>query len=1191
MTLPGNMIPSSTSGKLISSGASAIDHPFVDRSFLNQEAENTLLYTDMENNLIESLLYDSPKPLGLLLSERFNEHVHFTHLSPTYVVHFLMGLSSMLMSDHIRTKYGIEGVFFTHFGPEKIVRLTILTAPVHNTPGRKTIKSNHLSGYLAGWIMSSENKDSESYSLLGRTDTRSTKFFIRSTKREDTSNEVQLMPTNVLLIIKEEKMSNMHFPDTYALDEEYVRYNRLNAEDTVVINIGQEYVHSTRDFLTTDNEQDFARYTVSISFAKSDDIVESHAFFALPKVPLSTFHSLTDDLTDVMKQELTQLFRSGSFFANTGSDLVAFLDGIFLDNQCLKSTKKLESTHSDVYYIRKLGGPRMLKMNFKIMSDRMTEQEFIEIAKSANEELQTSMWKDESQFFQFVLSEKDGILDVQFLDTGRLSTCAGVRLRRGSLHQCLIDLDAGAIKNSEKNQDPDQSRTVDEINVVKAYKSLVKVLKISRYMMLGFMVRDAISDAVNKHYGAAAMDIGFLLASVYSPTLGEMAKTTANALLETGSKFSGYALKTLSFGIERAISIYVFTDLIENAIAYGKDSKNTNAGIGLAIDAAFLTIDLVTAAAEAFGAFTFMTPVGQIASVLLIVGMNVYQTVKTVEQIEQILPLNTGEVIDESLRAFFHVNPEDYIRKLMSEKLANSELMQQALDYLKKQSNIDTYITGSAEFSGNVLVMHDRLIRNDYTGSIKVASECDDNCIQKHTPTCTNAFGISKKLTSNDKAALFKLGNGSDLVYGYDEKPNIFLMAGGVKNVTGGSMNDTFVVGIGPITATIEGLDGMDMLDLSSFSPDKLNIDGNILEYELGSIRSHLMIKNIETIILPIGGKVKNSSRSIDQGLILELSENTNVTNYAKEGAISYLIRANDNMGLQYTSLSILGESGAKQEIFFLQNLWDLENMTYNQDGTLSFLTINGQGIRLYASRNILEKTRIIFNDGSMISLNNSILLSATLSTDRTIQQIEHMYVNVLERLGILMVAYSSSDDESVTISHGKILESRSSVMSQILHNSVDHSTHMVLNGGQYLILINTNPQGKLEDTSIKSRNANNLTEVIIDLSDVIEFHMRDDSSFIELEAYLLNQSDLHVEVKFKKSDSLVLLGNIVIRDILRDDLYSKIRIRNYGELNINLHDRARNYYRVENATDQYIWPQFNYMIVQNWCPMTITKA
>uniref|UniRef100_A0A915JJ20 Uncharacterized protein n=1 Tax=Romanomermis culicivorax TaxID=13658 RepID=A0A915JJ20_ROMCU len=174
-------------------------------------------------------------------------------------------------------------------------------------------------------------------------------------------------------------------------------------------------------------------------------------------------------------------------------------------------------------------------------------------------------------------------------------------------------------------------------------------------------------------------------------------------------------------------------------------------------------------------------------------------------------------------------------------------------------------------------------------------------------------------------------------------------MAGGVKNVTGGSMDDTFVVGIGPITGIIEGLHGMDVLDLSSFSPEKLNVDGDILEYELGPIRGHLLIKGIEMIILPIGRRIKNSvnvsvedniqrivssgktnivvqSRSIDHGLILELSANTNVTDYAKNGAISYLILPNDDKELEYTSLSIFREPVAKQEVFFLQNLWDLEN-------------------------------------------------------------------------------------------------------------------------------------------------------------------------------------------------------------------------------------------------------------------------
>uniref|UniRef100_A0A915K4I3 Uncharacterized protein n=1 Tax=Romanomermis culicivorax TaxID=13658 RepID=A0A915K4I3_ROMCU len=812
------------------------------RKAVGYNFEKSRFYPDMENNnLIESLLYDSSKPLGLLLSERFNEDVHFTHLHPTYMVHFLMGLSSMLMSDHVRSKYGTERVFFTHFGQEKIARLTILTASVHDTPSRKT-----------GWIMSSENKHSISYTLVGKTNTGTTKFFIRSTKNEATSDEIESIPTHVMLIVKEEEMSNMHFPDTYALDEEYVRYNRLNAEDTIVVNIGQEYVHSTQDFLTSDHERDFTR---------------------------------------------------------------------------------------------------------------MTEQEFIKIAKSANEEIQTSMWHDKGQFFQFVLSEGDGILDVQFLGREQLSMCANVRLRRSHLHECYTDWDATeATKKLASNQDADESRVIDQILMVKAYKSLVKISQISHYMMLGFMVRDAISDAVNEHYGSAAMDIGFLLASAYSPTLGTLSKTVGNSLLEAGSKFSGYALKTLGYGIQRAISIYVFTDLIKNAVAYGKDTNNTDAGIGMAIDGAFVTIDLLTTAAEAFGAFTFITPVGQIASVLLIVGMNIYETVKKVEQIKQILPLNTGEAIDEILRAFFHMNPEAYIQKLMSEKMVNSKLMQQALDYLSTQSRIDTYITGSAEFRGNAFVMQ-----------------------------------------------------------------------------------------------------GDTVIDMRSS---------------------------------------------------------------------------------------------------FYQRV--------SRDGTLSFLTTNGQRIRLCVSPNILEKTRIIFNDGSVINLNNSLLLSVTLSTDHTIQQIEHMYSDALERLGVLMVAYSISDDESVTISHGKIQESKSSVTSQILHSSVDHSTHMMLNGGQYLILINTNTHGKIEDTTIKSRNAKNLTKVIIDLSGLIEFYTGDDSSFIQVHAYLWNRSNLNVEVNLEKSDGLVLLGNIVIQDVLRDDLYSKVSIRNYGELNINLRNRAQNYYRVENAADQY---------------------
>uniref|UniRef100_A0A915JIY1 Uncharacterized protein n=1 Tax=Romanomermis culicivorax TaxID=13658 RepID=A0A915JIY1_ROMCU len=184
-------------------------------------------------------------------------------------------------------------------------------------------------------------------------------------------------------------------------------------------------------------------------------------------------------------------------------------------------------------------------------------------------------------------------------------------------------------------------------------QELINIAKLADEGVQTSMWRD--KEAVNKHYGSAATDIGFLLASAYSPKLSGMAKTAGNSLLETRSKFSGYALKTLGFGIQRAISIYVFVDLIENAVAYGKDPTNTDAGIGLAVDGAFITMDLLATAAGAFGAFAFIIPATQIATVLLIVGMNVYETAKNVKQIEQIVPMNAGQLIDESLRAFFHM--------------------------------------------------------------------------------------------------------------------------------------------------------------------------------------------------------------------------------------------------------------------------------------------------------------------------------------------------------------------------------------------------------------------------------------------------------------------------------------------------------------------------------------------------------
>uniref|UniRef100_A0A915JDK9 Uncharacterized protein n=1 Tax=Romanomermis culicivorax TaxID=13658 RepID=A0A915JDK9_ROMCU len=81
----------------------------------------------------------------------------------------------------------------------------------------------------------------------------------------------------------------------------------------------------------------------------------------------------------------------------------------------------------------------------------------------------------------------------------------------------------------------------------------------------------------------------------------------------------------------------------------------------------------------------------------LLIGLNFYQAVKTVENIEKFVTLNDRELLDESLRATFHLDPAANIQELISEERANEFLKEQGMDFLmRNKDQFDVLIRKSA---------------------------------------------------------------------------------------------------------------------------------------------------------------------------------------------------------------------------------------------------------------------------------------------------------------------------------------------------------------------------------------------------------------------------------------------------------------------------------------------------------------
>uniref|UniRef100_A0A915I4N7 Uncharacterized protein n=1 Tax=Romanomermis culicivorax TaxID=13658 RepID=A0A915I4N7_ROMCU len=258
-----------------------------------------------------------------------------------------------------------------------------------------------------------------------------------------------------------------------------------------------------------------------------------------------------------------------------------------------------------------------------------------------------------------------------------------------------------------KNEvEPEEFKISKEIQITEGFQQKLEVLNdlsvICHHAGKLLILRDLYSDASHGHTLLAMRDLGFLAIMAYSPRLTPFLMEKGALQLANGAKISGYAMKALGFGLSKAISLYVLSDLIYNTVKYAQNTNDTDAELGMIVDGAFLTIDFLVLGIEAAEAAGYITgvaaiagPVGMIIGTALIVGLNFYGAMVKVNHIEKIVPLNFGEVIEEYARAFFYQDIESNIEELISEEQANEHLKLRATNYLRNQYQFDTFITKS----------------------------------------------------------------------------------------------------------------------------------------------------------------------------------------------------------------------------------------------------------------------------------------------------------------------------------------------------------------------------------------------------------------------------------------------------------------------------------------------------------------
>ncbi|WP_339047985.1 latrotoxin-related protein [Candidatus Mesenet endosymbiont of Phosphuga atrata] len=366
----------------------------------------------------------------------------------------------------------------------------------------------------------------------------------------------------------------------------------------------------------------------------------------------------------------------------------------------------------------------------------------------------------------------------------------------------------------------------------------------------------------------------------------------------------------------------------------------------------------------------------------------------------------------------------------------------------------------------------------------------------ENTYLCHNAIGLQYPANRTGNYTLIALEKGRDVVIGFKDSPNIFLIDDGNKEFTGGDKDDLFILVGNEVTGRLNGGGGNNTLSLAEFSlNENLNIkpDSHKNDSSISSSSNNIRIKNMNIIygrkgkqdIVDCGcdvryvdgqGGISNNSpdnitipycyRPSEKKIIVRPSTEINNLDQSSNGNFDYIIlpdkgKANINIEPDYTFTR-----QRKHNFLFNYTLFDLAsvditnikdinhwhagygNMTHTiRNVTFSFLS------PLLKGKSINEKFDITISD---IPANASYILSdnteinvgknnsyAMHSTNKAIDEIVKSYPTVADHLK--MSLFISANNETVVIGHGN---------HDVINNNFLQKSHLIGSGGENIHII-----------------------------------------------------------------------------------------------------------------------------------------
>jgi len=736
--------------------------------------------------------------------------------------------------------------------------------------------------------------------------------------------------------------------------------------------------------------------------------------------------------------------------------------------------------------------------------------------------------------------------------------------------------------------------------------------------------------ANHQHADAAVTAASLVTFSVFYP-LAELLSRSSKNFMVFGRLYSATRLSLMSRGVAHAALVaFLVHDLVQQHRAYSQGDQRALALLAgsysaLAVDSAALGLTFYSGwTGRALTAASFGGYVAFILTTLILMGVSTYYALGSMWDLDELLPLTTEEKWRFTLAPVFGVNDQD-ANKLRYMTHFNENLAKKAAQLFANKTNVEHYFFPLDNELGkrhvlNLQFTKDLQVRWRPTSQHNVKLACYGQDLKfwdynegENIPlySCQNMMGFQNmprhETNLSNTISVIDLYDGNDLVFGFRDKPNLFLINGaGEKQIDGGDDTDIFVILNDNITSLVlDGHLGKNILNLAEyrlntsitidfstetqFRPN--SVQNRVLNFYningfIGSKnRMELITTDCATMFVSTQGGKQDSfdqvfipDQNCSPNVTVEIHEWTNTISRTHEGNITYVITPfsgqsniyltrNDrdfsyhlvHFDLPLFRLGLRSVAALDQEYSFHDAAFciydDLQPLDTGSRRVLGEVFIY----------NMTSQTFITTNDDALLSIDRETIHVSYSSK----QKVEELVVSVPRsglRLLSSIIAYSTSSRAYVLFSNDQTVENKyirnPVTVTNVLSNNPDVQTH-IMGTGKFMevvyipriqnrttfssadvMLYNySNPQAP---NTLNLRVWCGLIKVMNPLSDCIVKRR------ISTAENTNNNVYLNLFVKHSNQEDQSLCGTIILEDGLLDKRYKTLNVKMRGELKFN---------------------------------------